>query len=141
MTRREQGFEGRDGEAGGAAEDEFHSLPLARALHLANLAQIEVALQCAHAKDEQHAVEVVNLMLDAAREQLFAIHLEPLALLVLGADADLGGAYDLLADVGEAEAAFLLIELALSEDDLGIDEHQLLAGLLAHAEVDSGKAL
>ena len=80
-------------------------------------------------------------MLDAAREQLFAIHLEPLALLVLGADADLGGAYDLLADVGEAEAAFLLIELALSEDDLGIDEHQLLAGLLAHAEVDSGKAL
>ena len=88
-------------------------LPLARALHLADLAQIEVALEGAHAEDEQHAVDVVDLMLHGARQQVFAVHFEPLAVLVLGANADLGGADDLLADIGEAEAALFLVELAL----------------------------
>src|SRR5208337_4734076 len=37
----------------------FTALPLARALHLANLAQVQVALEGAHAEDEQHAVQMV----------------------------------------------------------------------------------
>src|ERR1039457_942093 len=115
-------------------------LPLAFALHLADLAQVDVALEGAHAEDEQHAVEVVDLMLDAAREQLSAVHLEPLAALVLGADADFGGADHFLADIGEAEAAFVLVLFALLEDDLGIDEHQAVFGDLAHAEIDDRDA-
>ena len=117
------------------------ALPFAVALHLADLTQVEVALEGAHAEDEQHAVHVVDLMLKAAREQVFAVPFEPLAELVLGANADLGGADDLFADVGEAEAALLLVDLAVAEDDLGIDENQLVLGVLAHAQVDGGEAL
>src|SRR5580658_2342845 len=117
------------------------ALPFAFALRLANLAQGEVAFQRAHAKDEQHAVNVVDLMLHAAREQLFAVLLEPFAVLVLGANPHLGGAHDLLANVGEAEAALFLVELALAVNDLRIDENELLRGVLAHAEVDHGEAL
>ena len=60
-------------------------------------------------KMKDDAVEVIDLVLEGAREQLFAVHLEPFAVLVLRADADLGGADDLLANVGEAEAAFFFV--------------------------------
>src|ERR1035437_5103552 len=119
----------------------WRGLPLARALHFADLAQVEVALEGAHAEDEQHAVEVVDFVLKGAREQLFAFHLKPLALLVLGADFYLEGAHHLLANVGEAEAAFFLILFVFAEGDFGIDEHELLRGILAGAEGDHGDAL
>src|SRR5690348_17334423 len=38
----------------------FTFLPRAFALHLADLAQHQVALQRTHAKDEQHAVEMID---------------------------------------------------------------------------------
>ena len=93
-------------------------LPSAFVLHLANLAQIQAALQRAHAKDEQNAVEMVDLVLKGARKQFFAVHLEPLAVFILGADADLGRARHLLANIGKTQAALLLVLLALAEDDL-----------------------
>src|ERR1039458_427400 len=114
----------------------FTALPLARALHFADLAQAQVALESAHAEDEQHAVEVVDLMLQAARKQLFSVLLEPLAVLVLGANAYLGVARNLLANLGKTEAAFLLVLLAVAEDDFWIDEHQLVFWDFAHAQVD-----
>src|ERR1035437_9343491 len=114
----------------------FISLPLAFALHLANLAQVQVALEGAHAEDEQHSVHVVDLMLEAAREHVFAVHLEPFALLILGADAHLGVARHLLVNFGKTETAFLSVGVAVAGDDLGIDEHQLVFGLLAQAHVD-----
>ena len=57
MTRRKQRFERRNSKAGSAAKHELHShsfapLPLAFALQLANLAQVQVALQPAHSEDE-----------------------------------------------------------------------------------------
>src|ERR1019366_392327 len=119
----------------------FTPLPCAFALHLANPAQGQVALQGAHAEDEQHAVEVVDLMLETAGEQFRTVHLEPLSMRVLGANAHLGGANYLLVNLREAEAAFLLILLAFAQNNLGVDEHQLVLGLLAHAQVDDRQAL
>src|ERR1035438_4836784 len=60
----------------------FTSLPRAFALHLANFAQIQIAFESAHAEDEQHPIEMIDFMLKRARQQLFPVHLEPLALLV-----------------------------------------------------------
>ncbi len=71
------------------------------------------------------AVKVVDLMLEGARQKLFAIHLEPFAVFVLRADANLGGAHHLLANVGKAQAAFLFVLLALAHNDLRIDQHKL----------------
>src|ERR1700733_5762407 len=67
------------------------SLPRAFALQLADFAQIQVALQSAHAEDEQHPVEMIELMLKRAGQQLFPVHLEPLALLVLCTNANFCG--------------------------------------------------
>src|SRR3569833_646493 len=53
----------------------FTALPGAFALHLADLAQHQVALQRAHAEDEQHSVEVVALVLKRARARFFAVQL------------------------------------------------------------------
>src|ERR1700722_8584037 len=108
------------------------ALPLAFALCLANLAQRQVALQRAHTEDEQHAVEMIDLVLEAAREQLLAIHLEPLAKLVLRANPHLGRTHNLLANVGKAEAPFFFVKPALAKGDFRIDEHQLLSRVLAH---------
>src|SRR5215472_5617880 len=52
-------------------------LPLAGLLHLANLAQDEVALEGAHAAEEEYAVQVVDLVLEGTRQQLGAFKFEP----------------------------------------------------------------
>src|SRR6266568_4430965 len=119
----------------------FTLLPLAVALHLANLAQSQVAFERAHSKDEKHAVEMIDLMLECARKQLLAIHLEPFPLQILGADADLGGPHNLFANLGKAEAALLLVLPAIAEDDFRINDHQLLRGVFSLAQVDHGHAL
>src|ERR1017187_817804 len=118
----------------------FTALPLAVGLHLADLAQIQAALQRAHPEQKKNAIQVVDLVLEGARQQIIPVHLEPFALLILRTDANLGGAHNLLANVGEAEAAFLLVQLALAQNNLGIDQHQLGFGPLAHADVDHGHA-
>src|SRR5208337_1365756 len=115
-------------------------LPDAFALHLANLAQIETALERAHAEDEQHAVKMVDFMLEAARQKLVAIHLEPLAVFVLRANANLCGAHHLLANVGKAQAALLFVLPALAHNNLRIDQHKSLFAILSHAQVDDGDA-
>src|ERR1700680_2626249 len=79
------------------------ALPRAFALHFANLAQVQVALQRAHAGNEQYAVEVIDFMLKGAPQQLFSVHLEPLAILILCANRDFEGALDLLTDVRKTE--------------------------------------
>src|SRR5215469_896774 len=119
----------------------FTVLPFSFALQLADLAHSPVALESAHAEDEQDAVEVIDLVLECAREKFFAVHLEPFAVLVLGADFYLCRALHLFADFGKAEAAFFFVLLAFAEGDLGIDEHELLSRILAHAEIDHCDAL
>src|SRR5215469_15327399 len=119
----------------------FTALPPTFALHLADFAEDHVALQPAHAEDEQRSVQVVDLMLEGARQQFLAVHFEPFAVFVLRADLHLGAADDLLPDFGETQAAFLLVLSALLEGDLRVHQHQFLGGVFSHAEVDHGDAL
>src|SRR5579863_3535481 len=114
----------------------FTALPRAFALHLANLAQRQIPFQGAHAKDKQHPIEMVDLVLKCPREQLFAVHLEPLALFILRSNAYLGRTRNLLANLRKTQAAFFLVLFPFAKDDLGIDEHQLLFRVLAPAQVD-----
>src|SRR5260370_1772175 len=116
-------------------------LPLAELLQLLDLADDEVAFQATQAVDEEDAVEVVDLVLHGAGEKLFTFDLEPVSVDILRADLDLGGAMDLLANLGEAEATLFFELLALALDDLGIDEDELLFGILLEADVDDGEAL
>src|SRR5258708_14747452 len=116
-------------------------LPLAELLQFFDLADDEVALEAAEAVDEEDAVEVVDLVLHGAGEKLFTFDLEPVSVDILRADLDLGGAMDLLANLGEAEATLFFELLALALDDLGIDEDELLFGILLEADVDDGKPL
>ena len=84
---------------------------------------------------------MIDLVLHAAREELFAFGFKPFAVFVLSPDTDLGSADDFFADFREAEAAFFFVELAFSMDDLRVDEHHLLGRVFAVAHVDDGDAL
>lgn len=84
---------------------------------------------------------MVDFVLEGAGEQLGAFELDGLAVEILGADADFGGARDFVANVGEAEAAFFLDLLPFSVHDLRIDEDDFVLGLLLIADVDDGDAL
>src|SRR5579871_4783254 len=86
----------------------FTALPRALTLHLANLAQRKVALERAHAEDEEYTVEMVDFMLKGTREQFLSIHFEPLAVRVLRPNTHLGGAGNLLANLRETQTALFL---------------------------------
>ena len=86
--------------------DTGSSLPLSRFHQLADLALHQVALQRADVADVQLAVQVIGLMQEGARQQIFAGLLEPLAVHVLRADGHLARARHRLAKFGNAQAAF-----------------------------------
>src|SRR3569832_2544154 len=71
--------------------------------------------------DEELAVEMVDLVLEGAREQALAGHLPRLAVLVEGAHGGLGEALELGVDAGDGEAALLVLERARRRDLLGVD--------------------
>ncbi len=83
-------------------------LPFPGSLQFADLAQHEIALQRTDAEDEENSVQVVDLMLEGASQQLVGFPFKPIALQILGAYFDLRGARDFLPNVGQAETALLL---------------------------------
>ena len=87
-------------------------------MQLLDLADDEIALQAAQAVDEENAVEMIDLVLHGAGQQLFAFDLNGISVYVLRANLDPCGAADLLANLGQAQAAFFLDLLALALDDL-----------------------
>ena len=90
------------------------ALPLAGFLQLADLAQDEIALQRADAEDEEDAVEVIDLMLEGTRQQLFAFESRTTRRRSSWAlTLTFGARDDLLANVGQAEAAFFLVPACL----------------------------
>ena len=66
-----------------------------------------LALEARQVIDEQFAVEVVDLVLDAYREQTVGLHLEGLAVAIERPDADAFGAGDLVVVAGHGQAALL----------------------------------
>src|SRR4051812_23536844 len=82
-----------------------------------------VALQLRQIVDEQHAIEVVDLVLDAGGEQPVGVLLVHLAVEIGKAEADLRRALDLFIIFGDREAAFLVNRQFLRRgDDFRIDE-------------------
>jgi len=59
---------------------------------------------------------------------------------VLGANGDFGGTANILAEVGNAEAAFTLTMAALGVNDFGIDENEFGARILLESNIDDRDA-
>src|ERR1700682_1810092 len=80
------------------------------------------AFGAGQAVPEEDAVDVVDLMLEAARQQAVGPHTDVLAGPVLGLDHHPLVALDLTDVAGDGEAALVADLLALGADDLGVDE-------------------
>src|SRR4051812_2301340 len=110
-----------------------------------------VALELGDMVDEQDAVEVVDLVLDAGREQALGLDLVGLAVEVEILEPHLGGALDILVDFRDRQAAFLVDRrLVRGPYDLRIDEHARLGlafllgkvhgeDALRHPDLDRGE--
>jgi hypothetical protein len=139
MPGMQQGLQRWYSELRRTAKDEAHGLPLAVFLHFANLAQKQIALQRAYAKDEEDSIEMIDLMLKGSRQQFVSIHFKPLSLNILSADAHLFGSRHPFTNLRQAQAALLLILLALFVNNLGIDENNLFFRIFLEAQVDNGQ--
>src|SRR5262245_8245922 len=83
-----------------------------------------VALELGQVIDEQHAVEVVDLVLQAGGEQPVRLDLMRLAVEIREANLHERRPLDLLVQFGNRQAAFLVdVELLRAPDDLRIDHH------------------
>src|SRR5579864_3875963 len=90
------------------------SCPLAGAHQLFDFALDQVTLERAHVADKKPAVQVVDLMQESTGEQVVARFFKPVPFHILRADSNNIGARDVLAEVGQAEAAFLAVLLAFT---------------------------
>src|SRR5579859_7116264 len=90
--------------------------------------------------DVELAVEVIGFVKQGAGEKFFPGFFKNVAAGVLGADGDFVGARHILAELGNAEAAFALGVLAFSVDDFGIDQNELGFGIFLEGNVDDGNA-
>src|SRR5579863_6411053 len=102
------------------------ALPFSGLGHFADLAADQIALQCRDVTDVEPPKQMIGFMLERAREQLFAGLLEDFAFQVVGAYRDAAAARHVLAEAGDAQAAFLALLLAFHVNDFGIDQYDLL---------------
>src|SRR5258708_16530152 len=80
--------------------------------------------------DEDFALEVIHLVLDANREELVCDEGERLAVQIERAHGDALGALDRLVDSGDRQAAFLAGLRAFPADDFRVDQkHELVPAL------------
>src|SRR5579863_866034 len=92
-------------------------------LGLSELAQDDAALQRRNVVDEQHAVEVIDLVLDAGGEQALGIELADLVLLVEVAHAHRHRPFDVGILLGQRQAALAAYHrLVRFPDNFGIGE-------------------
>ena len=120
MREAQQRFERRHGELRRAGEDDGQgasfrvrfgaerALPGPRSLRsFSSFLRMRVRLSSRQVVDEQLAVEMIHLVLDAHGEQAVGVELDLLAVAVERAHADLVGARDLVEDARHRQAAFL----------------------------------
>src|SRR5690606_41985675 len=77
--------------------------------HLLPPLQQHLPLQRADAIDKQDAIDMIDLVLQDAREQAFRLDLHRLAMLVHSRDDDADGAIDHLIQARQAQAALLAL--------------------------------
>src|SRR5260370_17382659 len=115
--------------------------PLSRLHQFLDLALDEVALERADVRDVELAVQVIGLVQEGARQQLFSGVLEKLSAQILRAYRNGLGARDLLAKFGNAQAAFAAPLAALFANDYRIDQNQLGARVFLEGHIDDGDSL
>ena len=82
-------------------------------------------LERPHPIEEQHAVEMIGLVLDDARRKIVRAQLDALAVPVERAHLDLARPRHAAADVGDAQAAFpVLDDVGADDGDLGVDDRE-----------------
>lgn len=82
-----------------------------------------------HLVEDEDALEVIELVLDAAGEEAAGAEFEAFAVFVGGFDGDDGRTEDVAADVGETEAPFFVgFGRAFEGEELGIDEDHCVGG-------------
>src|SRR5580698_5729392 len=97
-------------------------LPLAGFFQLANFTLDEVALEHTQVRDEQDAVQVIDLVAESTGEQAFAAAFELGARRVLRADGDVLWTFDVAPKTWEREAAFFFALLAFGVNNFGVGE-------------------
>src|SRR3990172_5473871 len=85
-------------------------------------------LERAQMINEQHAVQVIDLMLDGAGAEVGGLHLGPGAVQGGGLHHDPQGAFDVPVELRDREAAFLLGRGARALQDHGVDQRPRRGG-------------
>ena len=85
---------------------------------------VEVPLEATDPIDEQDAVEVVDLVLEAHRLEFRCVDLQVLSLQVRRAQFDVRSALDIGLEIRDGQASLRPDDLSTALDDLRIDEHQ-----------------
>src|SRR5437899_3269654 len=115
-------------------------LPVVGACLLAELALHQVPLERGQTVDEQKPVDMVDLVAERAREQLRPFIGPLLAVGVEALDDDALRPHRGAPEAGHGEAALVVTLLPLTQHELGIDQLDELALLLADGEVDHDDA-
>src|SRR5271166_5636180 len=115
--------------------------PFAGLHQLADLALHDVALERADVADVELSVEVVGFMKQGAGQEFFAGDLEGLTLRVLGAGGDFARPGDFLAELRQAQAAFIGGDATFDMDDFRVDQHDLGFRVLLEGDIDDRDAL
>src|SRR5687768_3048006 len=105
-------------------------------LHRLPLRDRGASLEKAEVVEEQLAVQMIDLVLQAAREQVRRVELEGLAVAVQRANGDARGAVDVAEDLGDRETPLFSAGGAFGVDDLGVHDHDRVV-----LDVDDGEAL
>src|SRR5580698_9348547 len=100
-------------------------LPLAGFFQLANFTLDEVALEHTQVRDEQDAVQVIDLVAESTGEQAFAAAFELGARRVLRADGDVLRTFDVATKPWQRKAAFFFALLAFGVNNFGIGQDHL----------------
>src|SRR5215470_963365 len=116
-----------------------HALPLTGFHKFANLAFHQVTFQSADVTDVKLAIEMVSLMKEGAGQQFLASLFIKMSIHVLGANRDLAWSGDRLAELGNAQAAFILGMAAFGVNNLGIGKHQLGIRVFLESHIDNGE--
>src|SRR5581483_6224342 len=104
---------------------------LVAAEHFFQPARVEVALQTAHAIEDELAVQVIDLVLQRDGEQPFGVDFKLFFFFIERLELDARGAFDLDREIDDAETAFFPKQLALAPGDFGVDQlQQVLAGVV-----------
>lgn len=139
MTGPDEGVQTRYGEGGGAGEDQIHGRLNRQALLLLELLANTLLFELGEVIDKDFAVEVIDFVLNARREQAFGVEFEGATVAIERRHPNPTRAVDLVVHAGHREAAFFHDLLAIAHANLGVDEH--LQGVAFGAEVDHDHAL